>query len=116
MPARPPRACAAVLGDDTHQRVGISRVPAGVADVVVELVLGIPAEHHVAEAEALVQGGEEFLPGHVLAAQDPVDVEYADFDVAELALLDDAAGVPCGANLTGLHVDLLPMSRAGIVS
>ena len=107
---------AAVLGDDAHQRVGISRVPARVADVVIELVLGIPTEHHVAEAEALVEGGEEFLPGYVLAAQDPVDVEYADLDVAELALLDDAAGVLRGANVTCLHVDPPPMTWVGIVS
>ena len=62
-------------------RVGIGGVPAGERDVVVELVVGVPAEDDVAEAEALFERGQELVARHVLAAQDAVDVEDADLDV-----------------------------------
>jgi hypothetical protein len=68
-------------------------VPAGVLHVVVELIVRVPAEHDVAEAETLVERREELVPAHVLAAHDAVVVEHADLDVVELALLDDLAGI-----------------------
>ena len=43
------------LGQNAHGGVGIGGVPAGERRVVVELVVRIPAEHHVAEAEALLE-------------------------------------------------------------
>ena len=97
------RNVAAGLGQDAHGRVRIAGVPAGVLHVVVELVVGIPAQHHVAEAEALVERAEELLARHVLAAQDAVDVEHADLDVGEAALLDDLPGVGDGLDVFGSH-------------
>ena len=39
----------------------------------------IPAEHHVAESEALLKRGLEFVARHVLAAHDAIDIGDADF-------------------------------------
>ena len=50
---------AAGIGQDAHRRIGIGGVPAGEGDVVIELVVGIPAQHDVAETEAALQRGEE---------------------------------------------------------
>jgi hypothetical protein len=61
--------------------------------VVIELVVGVPAEHDVAEAEPAVERRFELGPRHVLAAQDPVDVEDADLDVLEIALRHDGARI-----------------------
>jgi hypothetical protein len=79
-------------------------VPARVLHVVVELVVGIPAQHHVAEAESLVERGEKLVAAHVLTAHDSIVVEDTDLDMIELALLDDAAGVGRGADVLGLHI------------
>jgi hypothetical protein len=79
-------------------------VPAGVGDVVVELVVGIPAEDDVAEAEAVVEGREELVPRHVLAAQDAVEVEDADLDVVEVSFLDDAPRLGGGLDGPRSHV------------
>ncbi|MNJ50859.1 hypothetical protein D3C77_461470 [compost metagenome] len=81
------------MRDDAHRRIGVGGVPAGVCDVVVELVLDVPAEHHIAEAAAVLQGGEELAAVDVLAAHHPVDIEHAHLHMGEAALLDDAPGV-----------------------
>ena len=94
---------AAGVGQDAHRRVGIAGVPAGVLHVVVELVLAVPAEHDVAEAEAPVERGEELVPRDVLAAQDAVDVEDADLDVRDPALFDDRPCVGRTAHLSRFH-------------
>ena len=94
---------AAGVRQHAHRRVRIGGVPAGVFHVVVELVVRVPAQHHVAEAEALVERGEELVAAHVLAAHDTVVVEDADLDVIELAFLDDLAGVGRGADVFGGH-------------
>jgi hypothetical protein len=57
-------------------------VPAGELGVVVALVVHVPAEHHVAEAEAALDGGEELVAVDVLAAQDAVDVADGDLHLA----------------------------------
>ena len=99
-----------VSGRIRTQRIGIGGVPAGVCDVVVELVVGVPAQHHVAEAEAALQRREELGLRHVLAAQDAVDVEDADLDMGQAALLDDLAGVGGGADVLRFQRhDVLPM-------
>ena len=81
------------VGQDAHGCVRIGGVPAGVVDVVVELVVRIPAEHHVAEAEALLERREELVAADVLAAQDAVDVDDPDLDVRVPALFDEAARI-----------------------
>jgi hypothetical protein len=68
-------------------------VPAGVFDVVVELVVRIPADDHVAEAEALLERREELVAADVLAAQDAVDVGDPDLDMRVPALFDEAARI-----------------------
>ncbi len=78
-------------------------MPAGEADVVVELVGGIPAEHHVAEAEAAVERGFEFFAGEIFAAQHAVGIEHAELDVSELALAHDVLGIGRSLDLARLH-------------
>ena len=95
-------------GQDAHRRVRVGGVPAGVAGVVVELVLDVPAEHHVAEAAAVLQRREELAAVDVLAAHHPVDVEQPHLDVAEAAFLDDAPGV-----LDGLHIAWIEHAAPG---
>jgi len=46
---------------DAGQRVGVTRVPAGDLDVVVERVGTVPAENDVAKTKARLGGREEFL-------------------------------------------------------
>jgi hypothetical protein len=68
-------------------------VPAGVGGVVVELVVGVPAQHHIAEAEALFERAQELVGVQILAAQDAVAVVDTHLDVRKLALAQDAADV-----------------------
>ena len=75
---------------DARQRVGKAVLPAGDLGVVVALVVRVPAEHHVAEAEAALGvrlgGAEELVDVQVLAAQDAVDVAARDLDLAGVGL------------------------------
>ncbi len=104
------RQVAAGVGQQAHGRIGIGGVPAGVGDVVVELVVGIPAQHDVAEADAGLEAGKELVAAQILAAQDAVGVEDADLDVAEIALADDLAGVVRRLNLPWIHAFLPPVT------
>ena len=65
-----------VCGQQPHRGVGEGGVPAGEGDVVVLLVVRVPAEHHVAEAQAILEGREELVAIEELAAQNPVVVEH----------------------------------------
>src|SRR5258705_4455118 len=73
---------------DSRERIGKTVLPAGELGVVVALVAGIPAEHHVAEAEAALDGGEELVAMDVLAAEDAVNVRYADLHLADVGAAD----------------------------
>ncbi len=94
-----------VSGSSRTGGVGEGGVPAGEGDVVVLLVVGVPAQHHVAEPQALVQRREELGAVDVLAAQDAVVVEHADLDVRQPPLLDDRPGLRGGAHLVWLHAE-----------
>ena len=98
------RQSAAGAGQHAQHGVGIGGVPAGKLDVVVLLVVRIPTQHHIAEANALVERREEFFAVDVLAAQDAVVVEDADLDVMQPALLDDRARLRGGSYLFGQHL------------
>ena len=80
------------FGQHAHGRVRIGRVPARERRVVIELIVRIPAEHHVAEAKALLERGFELVARHVLAAHDAVDVDDTDLDEGQVA----AAQISCG--------------------
>lgn len=82
------RQPAAGAGHDAQLGIGIGRVPAGVLGVVVELVVQVPAEHHVAESQPAAQRGQEFVAPDVLAQHDAIDVGQADLDMRERAGLD----------------------------
>ena len=83
-----------------RQRVGEAMLPAGDLGVVVALVLAVPAEHHVAEAEAAFHRAEELVLVQVLAAQDAVDVAAGDLDLvrAVLARRRRPRDVPCSSS------------------
>ena len=66
---------------DACQGVGKAVLPAGDLGVVVALVLRVPAEHHVAEAEALLGSAKELVAVEDLAAQDAVDVAGRHLDL-----------------------------------
>jgi hypothetical protein len=85
-------------------------VPARVADVVVELVVAVPAEHDIAEAEAAREGALELVAGHVLAAQHPVHVENAHLDMGQIALFHDLPRVSVVLHLIGLEHPFPPRS------
>ena len=99
-----------VSRQDADVGVGIGGVPAGVGDVVVELVVAVPAQHHVAEAHAALERRLELVDVDVLAAQDAVDVVDAHLDVAEAALLDDLQGIGRRLDLARFH-SLSPAGR-----
>ena len=83
------RQRAAGLGKEPHLGIWVSRVPAGEAGVVVQLVVCVPPQHHVAESESLLECGEKLRTVDPLAAQDAVVVEHADLDVCKVPLLND---------------------------
>src|SRR5208337_5487133 len=62
-------------------------VPAGEIDVIVENVGTVPAEDHVAKAEAALGGGAKLIERDVLTAQDAVDVDAAQLHLVDLVLL-----------------------------
>ena len=97
------RQRSAGVGQNAYRRIGIAGVPAGELDVVVELVLAVPAQHDVAESEPALERRQELLPRHVLAAQDPVDVEGPDLDVRQTARLDDGTRVRRALDLAWFH-------------
>ena len=97
-----PRQRAAGLGHDARLGVRIAGVPARELHVVVELVLAVPAQHHIAEAEATLERGEELGCGHVLAPQHAVDVEGTHLHVAQAPRLDDGARLGGAADLAGV--------------
>jgi hypothetical protein len=74
------------LGNDAYRGIGIGGVPARELGVVVELVVRIPAQNHVAESHVLVERGEKLIAIEILAAQDAVGIEDADLDVLDPAL------------------------------
>jgi hypothetical protein len=74
------------LGQHAHGGIGIGGVPAGELCIVVELVVRVPAENHVAEAEVFVEPREEFIAAEVFAAQDAVGVGDSDFDMFDAAV------------------------------
>ena len=76
-----PRHVARGAEVDARQCVGEAMLPAGDLGVVVALVGRVPAEDHVAEAEAAFGGAEELVAVQVLAAQDAVDVAARNLDL-----------------------------------
>src|ERR671913_362029 len=104
------RARSSTLRRMPRGHTGIAGVPAGELHVVVQLVLAIPAEHDVAETVAALQRRQELRARHVFAAHDAVDVEHADLDVREVALLDDRLGVGDRLDLPGLDHAITPWS------
>ena len=95
------------LRQQAHRGVGIGGMPACHFDVVVQLIVAVPAEHHVAEAEALLQRRQEFVAAHVFAAHDAIDVEHADFDVIEIPLADIGRQILCGLDVEIGHENVL---------
>ena len=78
---------------DPGQRVRIAGVPAGDLHVVVERVGRVPAEDHVAEAEAGLGGGIELVAADIFPAEDAVDIESTDFDFGDAVFAEQ--GLDC---------------------
>ena len=98
------RQLAAGLRQDANVRIRIPGVPAGNGDVVVELIVGVPSQHDVAEPESLLEPGEELLARQVLPSQDAVEIEDADLDVRCAARFDELASLSGRFYFAGLHV------------
>ncbi len=79
------RETARALRHDAHFCVGVCGVPAGVPGVVVELIVQVPPQHHVAEREPGTQHAQEFVAPQVLAQHDAVHIGQADLDMRERA-------------------------------
>ena len=91
-------------------------MPAGYRYIVVQLIVGIPPQHHVTKPKAFFQRRKELFLGHVFAAHDPVDINGADFDVTKPAFVDDGFGVGDGFDVACIHERLLLWGRAFCVS
>src|SRR6185436_12911719 len=79
---------------ELRERIRKPGVPAGPRRVVVALVVRVPAEDDVAEAEARFDRGKKLLLVQILSAQDAVGVGHCDLDPRRgrvANLLDDAA-------------------------
>ena len=91
------RQGAAAGGVDAGPGVGESGAPARKRVLAVEFVGGVPAEDHVAEAEALVQRAEELVAADILAAQHPVEIADRQFDVLDTRFPDEiSSGIRVG--------------------
>ena len=99
------------LRQQAHGGVWIGGMPAGHVDVVVELIVAVPAEHDVAEAETLFQRRQEFVAAHVFAAHDAIDVEHADLDVVESLLANVVRQVLGGLDVEISHENLSNVFR-----
>ena len=86
-------------------------MPARHFDVVVELIVAVPAEHDVAEAKTLFQRRQEFVAAHVFAAHDAIDVEHADLDVVESLLANVVRQVLGGLDVEISHENLSNVFR-----
>ena len=91
-----PRHLARGIEVQAGQRVGVAMLPAGHCRVVVGGVGHVPAEHHIAEAEAALGvrlgRAEELVAMQVLAAQHAVDVTDCHLDFGRAGLLDRRYG------------------------
>src|SRR5258708_37644399 len=63
----------AALRHDAGRRVGIGRVPASIGEIVDQLVVRIPTEYDVTEAESTLQRRKELVARNVFAAHYSVD-------------------------------------------
>ncbi len=79
-------------------------MPAGIAEIVDQLIVRIPAEHDVAEAETTFEGREELVARDIFAAHYPVNVDEAELDMAEGARLDDPLGIGSCFYVSCLHL------------
>ena len=70
---------------DPHRRIRIGGMPAGKFRVVVQLIVRIPAQNHIAKSEILLKTRQELVPTQILSAHDPVGVEDADLYVLNAA-------------------------------
>src|SRR5580700_7664833 len=95
----------------TRRSVGIGGVPAGHADVVIQLIVAVPAQHHVAKPVTLLERREEFFAAHVFAAHDAIDVEHADLDVVESLLANVVRQVLGGLDVEISHENLSNVFR-----
>ena len=91
------------LGQNARRRVRIGRVPSRQRRVVVELIVGIPAQHHVAHAEAAGERGFELVAGHVFAAHDSVDIHDADLHERQIAASHIGCSIGGGFDLGNVH-------------
>ena len=75
-----------------HRGIRIGGMPAGKFRVVVELIVRIPAQNHIAKSKILLDARQELVPAQIFSAHDPVGVENADLYVLNGAFrqqLDD---------------------------
>src|SRR5205814_3955171 len=73
---------------DGGVRVRVAAVPSGDGGVVVQHVPAVPPEDDVAESQATFGDAPELVEGHVLAAQDAVDVEPAELHLADAVIAE----------------------------
>src|SRR6218665_2192632 len=80
-PLPPPGPLAGGARIDAHQRVRVAMLPAGQPGVVIAMVMRIPAQHHVAKAEAGLGCAFEFVTVQILAAQNAIDITACHLDL-----------------------------------
>ena len=72
----------AVADEQLELGVREPAMPAGIATLVIQLIIDIPTENAVAKATALLQQVHEFAETHVLPANHAIDVGQTQFDPA----------------------------------
>ena len=83
------------MGQDPHRRIRVACVPSGEGDVLVliELVVGVPTEYHIAEGQPVFEDRKELVAADVLASHHAVHVVQADLHVLDVSGLDDRLGI-----------------------
>ena len=89
---------------DTDRCIRVGRVPAGETGVVIQLVIGIPAEHHITKPEPAFKRGYELVTRHIFAAHHPIGIEQPDLDIIKITVFDQLNGIFRCFDVTGLHV------------
>ncbi|GBF25542.1 hypothetical protein MnTg02_00574 [bacterium MnTg02] len=71
--------------------------------VLIELIIRIPAENHIAKAKAFIEGGKKFFPLHIFAAQHAIKVENPDLNVRHIPIDDEGLQLFCCRDLSSFH-------------
>ena len=64
-------------------------MPAGKPETIDQLIIGIPAEDHIAKPQPLVESRQKFFAPDIFAAQHAIAVEESQLDMLDAAIVNE---------------------------